>query len=170
MKRIRTVDKNINKFESLILKHKTGAHTEGYKSSLKRSRKTRETLVRELQLLAPCTVPDCPDHFSALAGSFNTRKNPHSEEIKSKLKISKAQKRKDNQDDFVFPKKTVRPNSPIKTPEPVLTQNNFDRLEQDVEQAVNDDNEKDNENNIPKPTPPTPIMLKITKITVINLN
>ncbi|GFY78944.1 hypothetical protein TNIN_15511 [Trichonephila inaurata madagascariensis] len=119
MKRIRTVDKDIKKFESLILKHKTGAHTEGYKSSLKRSRKTRETLVRELQFLAPCTVPDCPDHFSALAGSFNTRKNPHSEEIKSKLKISKAQKRKDNQDDFVFPKKTVRPNSPIKTPEPV---------------------------------------------------
>ncbi|GFY69922.1 hypothetical protein TNIN_422851 [Trichonephila inaurata madagascariensis] len=118
MKRIRTVDKDIKKFESLILKHKTGAHTEGYKSSLKRSRKTRETLVRELQFLAPCTVPDCPDHFSALAGSFNTRKNPHSEEIKSKLKISKAQKRKDNQDDFVFPKKTVRPNSPIKTPEP----------------------------------------------------
>ncbi|GFY79054.1 hypothetical protein TNIN_171351 [Trichonephila inaurata madagascariensis] len=39
MKRIRTVDKNIKKFESLILKHKTGAHTEGYKSSLKRSRK-----------------------------------------------------------------------------------------------------------------------------------
>ncbi|GFY74194.1 hypothetical protein TNIN_16301 [Trichonephila inaurata madagascariensis] len=118
MKRIRTVDKNIKKFESLILKHKTGAHTEGYKSSLKRSRKTRETLVRELQLLAPCTVPDCPIIFLP-AGSLNARKNPHSEEIKSKLKISKAQKRKDSQDDFVFPKKTVRPNSPIKTPEPV---------------------------------------------------
>ncbi|GFS43970.1 hypothetical protein TNIN_48101 [Trichonephila inaurata madagascariensis] len=42
MKRIRTVDKNIKKFESLILKHKTGAHTEGYKSSLKRSKKTRK--------------------------------------------------------------------------------------------------------------------------------
>ncbi|GFY52507.1 hypothetical protein TNIN_364141 [Trichonephila inaurata madagascariensis] len=148
MKKIRTVDMNIKKFENLILKHKTGAHTEGYKLSLKRSRRTRETLVRELQLLAPCTVPDCPDHFSAQAGS-NAKKNPHSEEIKSK-----PQKRKDSQDDFVFPKKTVRPNSPIKTPEPVLTQNNFDSLQQDVEQAVNDDNEKDNENNIPKPTPP----------------
>ncbi|GFY57785.1 hypothetical protein TNIN_427841 [Trichonephila inaurata madagascariensis] len=29
--KIRTVDKNIKKFESLILKHKTGAHTEGRK-------------------------------------------------------------------------------------------------------------------------------------------
>ncbi|GFY67087.1 uncharacterized protein TNIN_429911 [Trichonephila inaurata madagascariensis] len=47
MKRIRTVDKDIKKFESLILKHKTGAHTEGYKSSLKRSRKTRETLPKK---------------------------------------------------------------------------------------------------------------------------
>ncbi|GFY73727.1 hypothetical protein TNIN_44861 [Trichonephila inaurata madagascariensis] len=88
MKRIRTVDKDIKKFESLILKHKTGAHTEGYKSSLKRSRKPGKLW-----------------------------KNPQSEEIKSKLKISKAQKRKDNLDDFVFPKKTVRPNSPIKTPQ-----------------------------------------------------
>ncbi|GFY71289.1 hypothetical protein TNIN_116862 [Trichonephila inaurata madagascariensis] len=132
MKRIRTVDKDIKKFESLILNHKTGAHTEGYKSSLKRSRKTRETLVRELQFLAPCTVPDCPDHFSALAGSFNTRKNPQSEEIKSKLKISKTQKRKDNQDDFVFPKKTVRPNSPIKTPEP---HKNFEYKMQSVEEV-----------------------------------
>ncbi|GFY62604.1 hypothetical protein TNIN_136271 [Trichonephila inaurata madagascariensis] len=104
MKRIRTVDKDIKKFEILILKHKTGAHTEGYKSSLKRSRKTRETLVRELQFLAPCTVPD---HSSALAGSFNTRKNPQFEEIKSKLKKSKAKKRKDNQDDFVFPEKKL---------------------------------------------------------------
>ncbi|GFY69988.1 hypothetical protein TNIN_113241 [Trichonephila inaurata madagascariensis] len=50
MKRIRTVDKRYQKFESLIVKHKTGAHTEGYKSSLKRSRKTRETFGKRASL------------------------------------------------------------------------------------------------------------------------
>ncbi|GFY73477.1 hypothetical protein TNIN_249251, partial [Trichonephila inaurata madagascariensis] len=44
MKRIRTVDKDIKKFESLILKHKIGAHTGRIQVVAEESRKTGETL------------------------------------------------------------------------------------------------------------------------------
>ncbi|GFY58288.1 hypothetical protein TNIN_444151 [Trichonephila inaurata madagascariensis] len=107
---------------------------DGFKSLLKLKRQEGEAVVRELNILPPCTNLDCSDHYSALADSSNSKKNSHSEKIKSNVKKSKAQKRKDckdNQDDLVFPKKTIRPSTPIKTPEPVVTQNDFENLEQD---------------------------------------
>ncbi|GFW80693.1 uncharacterized protein TNCV_3235451 [Trichonephila clavipes] len=58
------------------------------------------------------------------------------------------------------------PNS-IKSPEPVLTQNNFDNLEQGVEHSLNTENNAKNNNEnetiVPKPKLPSPIMLKIKK-------
>ncbi|GFX28725.1 hypothetical protein TNCV_547521 [Trichonephila clavipes] len=67
----------------------------------------------------------------------------------------------------VFRKKTIRPNSPIKSPDPVITQNNFENLEQDVEPSLNTENNAENNNaneaNFPKTKLPSPIMLKIKK-------
>ncbi|GFX53571.1 hypothetical protein TNCV_2326861 [Trichonephila clavipes] len=110
----------------------------------------RETSVRELQILPPCTDADCPDHSSpAQAESDEIRlvKNSQATDLKKckknskKNKVQKRKECKDNQDDFVFPKKTVRPNSPIKTPEPVIIKNNLDNLEQDVMPSLNPENE-----------------------------
>ncbi|GFY44000.1 hypothetical protein TNIN_105971, partial [Trichonephila inaurata madagascariensis] len=134
MKRIYVAEKAIKRFESLLQHSKSGAPIDGYKTLLKRNRSDRETLVRELQNLPPCTDPDFPNHFSALAENLLVlEKILNLRKLKLRLKRTKPKNAvcKDNQDDFVFPKKTIRPNSPIKTPEPVLTQNNFGNLEQD---------------------------------------
>ncbi|GFY51184.1 hypothetical protein TNIN_421381 [Trichonephila inaurata madagascariensis] len=94
----------------------SNTRTNGYKTLLKKKSQERETLVRELQNLPPCTNPDCPDHFSALADSvnLNSMKNSQTEEpktLKTNTKKNKAQKRKDNQDDFV--RMFARPKRPM---------------------------------------------------------
>ncbi|GFU84540.1 nucleic-acid-binding protein from transposon X-element [Trichonephila clavipes] len=118
----------------------------------------------------PVTDPDYPDHFSAPSDSVSTSKNSPSKDVHVNIKKSKAQKCKeikDNQVDFVFPKKTCRLNSPTKSPELVLTQNNFENLEQDVEPSLNSENNAENNNgnvNVAlTPKPPPPVMLKINK-------
>ncbi|GFY78233.1 hypothetical protein TNIN_198961 [Trichonephila inaurata madagascariensis] len=95
----------------------TRAKKDGFKTLLKLKRQEKEAVVRELNILPPCTDLDCPDHYSALADSSNSKKNSQSEKIKSNVKKSKAQKRKeckDNQDDFVFPKKLLGLVFPLK--------------------------------------------------------
>ncbi|GFT31449.1 hypothetical protein TNCV_608691 [Trichonephila clavipes] len=71
MKRICIVEKGINKYESHLHNPTPGGPTNGHKNLLKMKRNERETLVRELQNLPPCTNPNCPDHLSALAESVN---------------------------------------------------------------------------------------------------
>ncbi|GFT99577.1 hypothetical protein TNCV_114611 [Trichonephila clavipes] len=127
-------------------------------------------MVRELQHLPPCTDPDCPDQFSALAESvnFNSMKNYQTARnlnpVKLILKRIMSKKRKDckdNPDDFVFCKKTIRPNSPMKSSEPVITQNTFENLEQDDEPSHNIENNNEKETNVPKRKLPSIIMFKI---------
>ncbi|GFW81725.1 uncharacterized protein TNCV_2883991 [Trichonephila clavipes] len=67
----------------------------------------------------------------------------------------------DSLEDFVFPKKTARPVSPLPS-EPVTVNNSFSDLESenDNDQVAPEEN---NETAPPKPKPPPPIHLKIKK-------
>ncbi|GFW45222.1 hypothetical protein TNCV_4733301 [Trichonephila clavipes] len=94
MQRIIVVEKDIHKFETHLKNPKPGSPTNGYKTLLNKKRHERETLVRELQNLPPCTDPDCPDHFTSLTESVNSRKNSQSEEIKVNIKKKQSSKTK----------------------------------------------------------------------------
>ncbi|GFV40525.1 uncharacterized protein TNCV_2500521 [Trichonephila clavipes] len=69
--------------------------------------------------------------------------------------------KKDSVEDFVFPKKTARPISPLPS-EPVTVNKSFSDLESknDKDQVALEEN---NETTPPKPKPPPPIHLKIKK-------
>ncbi|GFQ71775.1 hypothetical protein TNCT_427181 [Trichonephila clavata] len=85
----------------------------------------KEKLVSELAVLPPCLDPDCPDH---------TVLNPKIPETAMDLATKPPQKRKGSKVDsegFVFPKKSARPTTPTKDPEPVEINNNFDSLNND---------------------------------------
>ncbi|GFT41172.1 hypothetical protein TNCV_5034511 [Trichonephila clavipes] len=94
MKRILYIEKDMKKYESYLAKPKPGGPTKEYKQLLHTKRHEREKLVRELQLLPPCTDPDCPNHFSAHADSTNARKNSHSEDVNVNFKKLKPQNAK----------------------------------------------------------------------------
>ncbi|GFV83961.1 uncharacterized protein TNCV_1479631 [Trichonephila clavipes] len=85
--------------------------------------------------------------------------------------IDDTQRKKDTMDsveDFVFPKETARPVSPLPS-EPVTVNNSFSDLE-----SENDKNqvtpEKNNETAPPKPKPLPQFILKLRKISETNLN
>ncbi|GFV09534.1 hypothetical protein TNCV_3159311 [Trichonephila clavipes] len=63
IKKIIRVEKCMQKYESNLMNPKPGGPTKGYKQLLHTKRHERENLVRELQLLPPCTDPDCPGRF-----------------------------------------------------------------------------------------------------------
>ncbi|GFW09836.1 uncharacterized protein TNCV_4251651 [Trichonephila clavipes] len=78
--------------------------------------------------------------------------------------IDDTQRKKDTMDsveDFVFPKKTARPVSPLPS-EPITVNKSFSDLESknDKDQVAPEEN---NETAPPKPKPPPPIHLKIKK-------
>ncbi|GFY56780.1 hypothetical protein TNIN_474451 [Trichonephila inaurata madagascariensis] len=86
MNKIRAAKKAIQHYEYQVKNPLPVDPNDGFKTLLKRKRQKRETLVRELQILPPCTDPDCPDHFSALAESTSSRKNSQSEKIKRNIR------------------------------------------------------------------------------------
>ncbi|GFX55773.1 nucleic-acid-binding protein from transposon X-element [Trichonephila clavipes] len=77
---------------------------------------------------------------------------------KNKKKIQKRKQKKDSVEDFVFPKKTVRPASPSIS-EPIATANSFSDLVEDQNKVTEDKEAKTAD--IPKPRPSQPIHLKI---------
>ncbi|GFV65791.1 uncharacterized protein TNCV_651141 [Trichonephila clavipes] len=93
-------------------------------------------------------------NYSEAPTNANNAKN------KNKNKKRKFNK-KDSVEDFVFPKKTARPVSPLPS-EPVTVNNSFSDLESenDKDQVSPEEN---NETVPPKPKPPLPIHLKIKK-------
>ncbi|GFY62209.1 hypothetical protein TNIN_491161 [Trichonephila inaurata madagascariensis] len=92
MDKLHADDETILHYECQVQNSLLGKQKDGFKTLLKLKRQERETLVRELNILPPCTDLDCPDHYSALAESTSSRKNSQSEKIKSNIKKSKAQK------------------------------------------------------------------------------
>ncbi|GFT59617.1 uncharacterized protein TNCV_4964771 [Trichonephila clavipes] len=96
-----------------------------------------------------------------------------SHEMKAILRasIDDTQRKKDTMDsveDFVFPKKTARPVSPLPN-EPVTVNKSFSDLESknDKDQVAPEEN---NETVPPKPKPPPQFILKLRKISETNLN
>ncbi|GFX21416.1 hypothetical protein TNCV_1398301 [Trichonephila clavipes] len=55
---------------------------------------------------------------------------------KKKQSKKRKNKNKESSEEFIFPKKTARPVSPISTQDPIETKNNFSDLEQDVEHPL----------------------------------
>ncbi|GFW03542.1 uncharacterized protein TNCV_3020541 [Trichonephila clavipes] len=98
-----------------------------------------------------------------LVNFLDTEDNPEMKAI-LRASIDDTQRKKDTMDsveNFVFPKKTARPVSPLPS-EPVTVNNSFSDLESenDKDQVAPEEN---NETAPPKPKPPPPIHLKIKK-------
>ncbi|GFS57225.1 hypothetical protein TNIN_224801 [Trichonephila inaurata madagascariensis] len=98
MDKLQAADEAILHYEYQVQNSLPGKQKDGFKTLLKLKRQERKTLVRELYILPPCTDLDCPERYSALAESTNSKKNSQSEKIKSNIKKSKAQKRKECKD------------------------------------------------------------------------
>ncbi|GFV84028.1 HTH_Tnp_Tc3_2 domain-containing protein [Trichonephila clavipes] len=82
--------------------------------------------------------------------------------VKKKKQNKKRKNRtKESSEEFIFPKKTARPVSPISTQDPIETKNNFSDLEQDVEHPLPTNENVISETITPPTKPPYPVMLKI---------
>ncbi|GFV64842.1 hypothetical protein TNCV_4904171 [Trichonephila clavipes] len=79
---------------------------------------------------------------------------------KKKPSKKRKNKGKKSSEEFIFPKKTVRPVSPTSTQDPIETKNNFSDLEQDVEHPLPTVKNVNSEE-IPPSKLPHPVMLKI---------
>ncbi|GFY58149.1 hypothetical protein TNIN_464201 [Trichonephila inaurata madagascariensis] len=101
------------------------------RAARKETLKKKAELVSELRSLPPCTTFNCScdaiaNHFGPLDNepsnpkanqdSINSTEivtTPKSDKIKTKSKNKKRKVKKDSSEDFVFPKKTARPVSPL---------------------------------------------------------
>ncbi|GFS64079.1 hypothetical protein TNCV_3944641 [Trichonephila clavipes] len=129
--------------------------------------KKKDELVSELKTLPPCTRDDCKEHKISPSPivedskvNESTLDNINHNIKKKKQNKKRKNKNKESSEEFIFPKKTAQPVSPISTQDPIETKNNFSDLEQDVEHPL-----PTNENVISEIiTPPTklpyPVMLK----------
>ncbi|GFY40788.1 hypothetical protein TNIN_129611 [Trichonephila inaurata madagascariensis] len=141
------------------------------RAARKETLKKKAELVSELRSLPPCTTFNCScdaiaNHFGPLDNepsnpkanqdSINSTEiitTPKSDKNKTKSKNKKRKVKKDSSEDFVFPKKTARPVSPLVS-EPVAIANSFSDLESEEKQEqVLAVDEKAIETPKPKPPP-----------------
>ncbi|GFV73338.1 uncharacterized protein TNCV_2898391 [Trichonephila clavipes] len=120
--------------------------------------KERNRLSREIEAL-DLVINRCTELVN-----FPDTDNNHEMKAILRASIDDTQRKKDTMDsveDFVFPKKTARPVSPLPS-EPVTVNNSFSDLESenDKDQVAPEEN---NETAPPKPEPPPPIHLKFKK-------
>ncbi|GFW34860.1 hypothetical protein TNCV_4359031 [Trichonephila clavipes] len=123
--------------------------------------KKKDELVSELKTLPPCTRDDCKEHKIPRLLRILTLVNPLWIKLilmsRRKKKNKKRKNRtKESSEEFIFPKKTARPVSPISTQDPIETKNNFSDLEQDVEHPL-PTNENVISETITPPTKPPPL-------------
>ncbi|GFS56183.1 nucleic-acid-binding protein from transposon X-element [Trichonephila clavipes] len=126
-------------------------------------------MVSELKTVPPCTRSDCNEHkmlTTSIVEEINLKVPPpelktNRKGNKNKLCKKRKNKGKESTEEFIFPKKTVRPVSPTSTQDPIETSNNFSHLEQDVEHPLPTTNQVTTEVVTPKIKLPHPIMLKI---------
>ncbi|GFY33936.1 hypothetical protein TNCV_4596441 [Trichonephila clavipes] len=96
---------------------------------------------KEVNSFPPCTRDDCKEHKippiveDSHVSESTLDKTNHN--VKKKKQNKKRKNRtKESSEEFIFPKKTARPVSPISTQDPIETKNNFSDLEQDVEHPL----------------------------------
>ncbi|GFS93597.1 hypothetical protein TNCV_3775691 [Trichonephila clavipes] len=128
--------------------------------------KKKDELVSELKTLPPCTRDDCKEHkippiVEDSKVNESTLDNINHNVKKKKQNKKRKNKNKESSEEFIFPKKTARPVSPISTQDPIETKNNFSDLEQDVEHPLPTDNNVISEQFTPPTKLPYPVMLKI---------
>ncbi|GFW52319.1 uncharacterized protein TNCV_3078911 [Trichonephila clavipes] len=128
--------------------------------------KKKDELVSELKTLPPCTRDDCKEHkIPPIVEDSNVSESTldkTNHNVKKKKQNKKRKNRtKESSEEFIFPKKTARPVSPISTQDPIETKNNFSDLEQDVEHPLPTNEIVISETITPPTKPPYPVMLKI---------
>ncbi|GFV42114.1 uncharacterized protein TNCV_3544411 [Trichonephila clavipes] len=128
--------------------------------------KKKDELVSELKTLPPCTRDDCKEHkIPPIVEDSNVSESTldkTNHNVKKKKQNKKRKNRtKESSEEFIFPKKTARPVSPISTQDPIETKNNFSDLEQDVEHPLPTNENVLSETITPPTKPPYPVMLKI---------
>ncbi|GFU81888.1 uncharacterized protein TNCV_2536971 [Trichonephila clavipes] len=128
--------------------------------------KKKDELVSELKTLPPCTRDDCKEHkIPPIVEDSNVSESTldkTNHNVKKKKQNKKRKNRtKESSEEFIFPKKTARPVSPISTQDPIETKNNFSDLEQDVEHPLPTNENVISETITPPTKPPSPVMLKI---------
>ncbi|GFX77380.1 hypothetical protein TNCV_2955781 [Trichonephila clavipes] len=87
MEKVQAANQAISFFAHQIECPTRGDPIDVYIQLLKQRKQERETLVRELQILPPCTDPDCPDHSSpaqAESGEINLVKISQTVEFKKR--------------------------------------------------------------------------------------
>ncbi|GFS39382.1 hypothetical protein TNIN_438801 [Trichonephila inaurata madagascariensis] len=123
------------------------------RAALKDTLQKKADLVSELRSLPPCATFNCsrdaaasktlsllenePSNQKANQDSINPVEiitTPKSDKNKTKSKNKKRKVKKNSSEDFVFPKKTARPVSPLVS-EPVTITNSFSDLESEDKQA-----------------------------------
>ncbi|GFT42228.1 uncharacterized protein TNCV_1465711 [Trichonephila clavipes] len=128
--------------------------------------KKKDELVSELKTLPPCTRDDCKEHkIPPIVEDSNVSESTLDKTNHNVKKKKQNKKRKngtkESSEEFIFPKKTARPVSPISTQDPIETKNNFSDLEQDVEHPLPTNENVISETITPPTKPPYPVMLKI---------
>ncbi|GFV15992.1 nucleic-acid-binding protein from transposon X-element [Trichonephila clavipes] len=115
--------------------------------------KNQETMIEGYQKFLTTFKQEKDEH-----GVHNQMQESLKETIAARdLLVKKKRKNlKNNTDDFVFPSKTARPNTPTPVLTPIAVNNSFVDLEQDLDIPA------DNTAEIPTIKPPQPIYLKIT--------
>ncbi|GFT80831.1 hypothetical protein TNCV_2714631 [Trichonephila clavipes] len=134
-----------------------------YQMSTYAMAKKKDELVSELKTLPPCTRDDCKEHKippSLIVEDSNINESTSDKSIhkvkKKKQSKKRKNKNKESSEEFIFPKKTARPVSPISTQDPIETKNNFSDLEQDVEHPLPPDKNVISEKITPPTKLPTP--------------
>ncbi|GFY02347.1 uncharacterized protein TNCV_3502291 [Trichonephila clavipes] len=148
------------------------------RASIDDIQRKKDTMVSELRSLPPCMTFNCNGNYCTLSPPIPTEKHKDSDSNhilknyseaptnannakKKKKKKKRKINTKDSVEDFVFPKKTARPVSPLPS-EPVTVNNSFSDLESenDKDQVAPEEN---NETVPPKLKPPPLIHLKTKK-------
>ncbi|GFW80029.1 hypothetical protein TNCV_984381 [Trichonephila clavipes] len=136
------------------------------RASIDDTQRKKDTMVSELRSLSPCMTFNCNGNYCAppltptekhkdsdsnhILKNYSEAPTNANNAKNKKKKIHKINK-KDSVEDFVFPKKTARPVSPLPN-EPVTVNNSFSDLESenDKDQVAPEEN---NETEPPKPKP-----------------
>ncbi|GFU80953.1 nucleic-acid-binding protein from transposon X-element [Trichonephila clavipes] len=121
---------------------------------------TKKNSFLELYQMTSYDLAKKKDELDSNVSESTLDKTNHN--VKKKKQNKKRKNRtKESSEEFIFPKKTARPVSPISTQDPIETKNNFSDLEQDVEHPLPTNENVISETITPPTKPPYPVMLKI---------
>ncbi|GFX45176.1 hypothetical protein TNCV_3432241 [Trichonephila clavipes] len=156
---IETLDRNLAIHQNILQDDSTYCSLkddEAYVKNADTLKEIRKRMVSELRTIPPCLEQDCTDHTIISKENEPTLDNPKPND---KKKPRKRKNKKQDSEGFAFPTKSARPTTPTPVLEPIPTQNNFEKLNQEPEPMI----DSIQENISPIIKPPYPITLKTDK-------